>query len=275
MPELPEVETVKKTLNRWLNKRKIKKIEVFYENTLLNTNKFDFKTKLKDQNIHTINRKGKFLIFLLDDFALISHLRMEGKYFLLDEQKELSLEKYKHKKVAFYLDNNKILVYDDVRKFGKIKLVNINNYKMDKSLVSLGEEPKNIDHSSFYKKIKKSNRVIKQILLDQSIIAGLGNIYVDEVLFLSKINPLKKGSNITKKEANNIIGKSIEVLDKAIKLGGSTIKSFSYDNKADGKFQNSLHVYGKKDMPCPVCSNKIKKIKVSKRGTHFCPNCQK
>ena len=145
----------------------------------------------------------------------------------------------------------------------------------DETLAKLGKEPFNITKEELYDKIKKSNKPIKELILDQTNMAGLGNIYADEVLFLSKLNPLKKGKDITIEECKVVIDNSIIVLNKAIKAGGSTIRSYHSGNNVDGRFQNELNVYGKKGEKCMLCSTPIEKIFVGGRGTHYCPKCQK
>ena len=274
MPELPEVETVRNILKLWVKGKKIKNCNIYYENVLENVSFCDFKSKIINQKIHDIERKGKYLIFILDDYVLLSHLRMEGKYYLLDDNR-LDKNMNDHKIITFLLDDNKILLYHDVRKFGKMKLLNKNNYMEDISLAKLGKEPFTITKEELFNSIKSSNMPIKKLLLDQSNIAGLGNIYADEVLFLSKIHPLRKGKEISEEECQIIIENSVIVLNKAIELGGSTIRSYHSGAGVDGKFQNRLNAYGKQGEKCLFCNNIIEKMFVGGRGTHYCPNCQK
>lgn len=274
MPELPEVETVRRVLKTWVIGKTIKSVDVFYEKIIENIDFISFKNKIINQKINDIGRIGKYLLFILDDYVLLSHLRMEGKYYLIKDGK-MDEKTNKHKIISFPLDDGTSLLYHDVRKFGRMKLLDKSSYGDDESLKRVGKEPFEIKDSELYEKIKLSNKTIKELLLDQSNMAGLGNIYVDEVLFASKIYPLKKGREINKKECKVIIENSIKVLNKAIELGGSTIKSYHSGNKVDGRFQNELNVYGKKGEKCPYCSSKIEKIVVGGRGTHYCPKCQK
>jgi len=274
MPELPEVETVRNVLKNWVIGKTIKDVDIFYNRVIENMNFDIFKKKIINQKINDIDRKGKYLLFVLDDYILLSHLRMEGKYYLVKD--ELLDEKTnKHKIISFILDDSSSLLYHDVRKFGRMKLLDKNNYLEDESLKKVGKEPFEITSIELYEKIKLSNKPIKELLLDQSNIAGLGNIYVDEVLFVSKIHPLRKGKEVSEKECEVIVENSIKVLNKAIELGGSTIKSYHSGNKVDGRFQNELNVYGKKGTKCPCCSTPIEKTVVGGRGTHYCPKCQK
>lgn len=273
MPELPEVETVRKILEKWLKGRTILAVEVFYDKIIENILVNEFKNNLINQAIESVQRRGKYLLIYLKDYVMISHLRMEGKYFLL--KKTETHNKSKHDHVVFYLDNDTKLVYNDVRKFGKIRLVKKDKIEEDAKMLSLGKEPFDLSGEELFNKIHKSNRKIKQILLDQKIISGLGNIYVDETLFLSKINPSTPANKITMTMCDRIIKNSIAVLNNAIKMGGSTIKSYGFGNNEKGYFQTKLYVYGREKQECLVCGETIKKIILSGRGTHFCPKCQK
>ncbi len=273
MPELPEVETVRNVLKEWVKGRTIEDVNVFYRSVIDNMDFETFKAKITNQKINDIDRKGKYLLFVLDDYILLSHLRMEGKYYLIKDE-IMDDKTSKHKIICFKLDDCSELLYHDVRKFGRMKLLDKSNYLKDESLKKVGKEPFEITSNELYEKIKLSNKPIKELLLDQSNMAGLGNIYVDEVLFLSKINPLRKGKNVNVDECEIVIKNSVQVLNKAIQLGGSTIKSYHSGNKVDGRFQNELNVYGKKGEKCPFCDSIIEKTVVGGRGTHYCPKCQ-
>lgn len=272
MPELPEVETVRLTLLPLLKNKRIIDVDIYYDNIIKDISVCDFKKQITNQTILDILRFGKFLVFVLDNSFLISHLRMEGKYYI--KQNEV---KDKHEHIRFYLDTGETLRYHDIRKFGTMNLfsnVSLSDILNTKPLNQLGYEPFNpkLNVDFLKNKIKNSSRAIKTILLDQSIIAGLGNIYADEVLFLSNINPLKKAKDINEEQLQLIIDYSIETLIKAIKLGGTTIHSFASEG-ISGKFQNQLLVHTK--LTCPKCHGSIKKIKVGGRGTYYCPVCQK
>lgn len=270
MPELPEVETVKNSLKQLVLNEKITSVKVLYDKIIKNVTKDEFSSKLVNQTIKDIDRLGKYLIFILDDFYLISHLRMEGKYYLSGDD-----EINKHEHIIFYF-KDKNLRYQDTRKFGTMYLYDksVDIYK-EQPLNKVGLEPFSDKMTVSYlkDKFKKAHRPIKTTLLDQTIIAGLGNIYVDEVLFLSKIVPTKPTSEITEEQMQLIIDSSITVLNKAIKLGGTTIRSFTVNHDISGRFQNELLVHTKKE--CPVCKAEIKKIRVGGRGTYYCENCQK
>ena len=273
MPELPEVETVKESLKLRLTGKKINKVNVIYDNIIAYPKVEEFIKNIENQKINDMHRRGKFLLFELDDYFLLSHLRMEGKYFF----KSCNDDILKHEHVIFGLDNNEELRYMDTRKFGKMYLIKKGDILDIGPLKELGLEPWDDSLTSDYllDKYKSKRLPIKSVLLDQSIIVGIGNIYADEILFLCKINPLKKCNEITKKEALNIIRYTRKVLEKAIKKGGSTIRSYSSVDGVHGLFQNELLVHGKDKGTCPICNNDILKIKVGGRGTYYCPKCQK
>lgn len=271
MPELPEVETVKNGLIKKVKGNKITKCNVLWDGIIAYPPKEEFIKEISSQVINDITRRGKFLVFILDDYYLISHLRMEGKYFI--KEKDESLNKHDH--VIFFLDNNKELRYNDTRKFGKMYLVKKDELGIS-PLNKLGLEPWDKDLTIDYLKKKlNKKKAIKTLLLDQEIIAGIGNIYADEILFLSHINPETSGSNLTNKNLEDIINNTRTILSKAIELGGTTIHTYASVDGITGRFQQELLVHGKKDEKCPVCGNTIEKIVVNTRGTYYCPNCQK
>lgn len=274
MPELPEVETVRRTLLPLLLNKRINDIEILYPKMILESD-LDFVNTLKNRTFSDIKRKGKYLLFILDnEYVLISHLRMEGKYILLDANEE----KTKHSRVIFHLDNGINIAYDDTRCFGIMKLIRLTDLVNEEMISKLGPEPTNFkdeDIALLKNKLQKSHNPIKVAIMDQSNIAGLGNIYADEVLFATKINPLTPASEITLSQLKDIVNAAIKVLNKAITLGGSTVKSYHAARGVDGKFQNELLAYGKKDSLCPNCGYPFKKIFVGGRGTTYCPRCQK
>lgn len=273
MPELPEVETVKESLKIRLKGKTIKNVNVLYNNIIAYPKVEEFIKNIENQTINDMKRRGKFLIFDLDDYYLLSHLRMEGKYFFKDKNDEI----LKHEHVIFNLDSNEELRYMDTRKFGKMYLIEKDNINNIGPLKELGLEPwdDKLDSNYLLDKYKNKKLPIKSVLLDQSIIVGIGNIYADEILFLCKINPLKDSNKITKKDAFNIIKYTREVLEKAIKKGGTTIRTYSSVNGVHGLFQEELLVHGKDKGNCPICNSKIDKIRVGGRGTYYCSKCQK
>ncbi len=271
MPELPEVETVRRVLEKELINLTIVDIKIKYEKIIVNDYNY-FKENVIGKKIIDLKRRGKFLIFKLDIGSIISHLRMEGKYFYL---KKDSFDN-KHIHLIYYLSNGYMLCYQDVRKFGRIE------YKIDADLYNtyplceVGYDPildKEIEIKNIYDKILRKAIPIKTCLLDQKIIAGLGNIYVDEVLFKSKINPLRISNTITLIELENIINNTKYILSDAIKHKGTTIKSYTSSLGQKGEYQDFLCVHTKSI--CPLCANKLTKIKINGRSTYYCDNCQR
>ena len=196
---------------------------------------------------------------------------MEGKYYEVDKEAANT----KHARVIFYFDNGKKLIYDDSRCFGIMKFSNEANLLNEKEISILGPEPFDLNSGEYlYNKSRNVNIPIKSFLLDQTIMTGLGNIYVDETLFKSKIHPLTPAKLISKKQYDVILESSKNILQNAINDGGSTIKTYHPSKDIDGKFQTKLQVYGKSKQPCPICGNTLRFIKVNGRGTTFCPNCQ-
>lgn len=270
MPELPEVETVKETLKKIVLNDVIEDVIVKWNNIIEYPSVEEFKKNIKNQKINDIKRRGKWLMFYLDDFILLSHLRMEGRYFIKKDE-----EITKHEHIIFKLKSNRTLRYIDTRKFGRMHLIKKEEILKREPLKSLGLEPwdESLTPNYLKEKYNKKNLPIKTVLLDQSILVGNGNIYADEVLFLSKINPLKKASELNDKELKAIIENTKKVLENAIKLGGTTIRSFESSEGVHGLFQNELFVHGIDT--CKICNSKIIKIKVGTRGTYYCPKCQK
>lgn len=270
MPELPEVETVRQKLRSSVLNKKITDVSVFVDRIIRTPDVSSFKHKLLNQTIKEIKRLGKHLIFVFDNFYIVSHLRMEGKYEFVSDTKPFN----KHDHVIFHFTDGSELRYNDVRKFGTMDLVS--HYNEVKSVAELGVEPLDTSLTIDYleNKLSKNKTTIKKALLDQSIIAGLGNIYVDEVLFFSKIHPERSSLHLTIKEIQKLIDGIKTIIDMAIKNGGSSVRSYS--SLGDKGSMQDLHkIYGKKGFPCIRCSTAIEKIKVAGRGTHFCPKCQK
>lgn len=273
MPELPEVQTVRSGLEKLILDRTITRVEILYPK-IITGDVTEFSQKLVGQKILKIDRRGKYLLFRFsDDLTMISHLRMEGKYFVLPIEEAPR----KHTHVIFELDNGQKLCYNDVRKFGRMQLLANQDVMQSASLKKLGPEPVLPDFAldTFYTGLQKKHKMIKTALLDQTLVAGLGNIYVDEVLWMSKIHPQTLCNKLTLAQAEVLQKNIITELALAVKAGGTTIRSYTDAFEHSGLFQFSLHVYGKKGQPCELCQTPIEKIVVGQRGTHFCPQCQK
>lgn len=272
MPELPEVETVKNSLKLRLIGKKIYKVVVRYPNIIAYPSVDDFIKGVGGKEIRDIKRRGKFLMFDLGDSYLLSHLRMEGKYFFKKHDEEIN----KHEHVIFDLGDME-LRYMDTRKFGRMYLIKKDMVNDMKPISELGLEPWDEGLTVSYLKDKYKNKKlpIKSVILDQSIIVGIGNIYADEILFMGRISPLKVASKLDDKELEDIIKYTRSVLNHAIELGGTTIRSYTSVDGVHGRFQNELAIHGNDKGVCPICGEKIEKIKVGGRGTYYCPKCQK
>ncbi len=287
MPELPEVETVRLQLLDKIINKPISKVEVFNDKTVANNNKFS--TQVKGRSFSHVSRIGKLLIFSFTenkDLFLLAHLKMTGQFFFLNQSevtggghtmREDNYEQLpnKHTRVAFYFNDGSSLYFNDMRKFGYIHLANAE--EVNRAKARFGQEliDPAFDNLAFFNSINKKKTSIKAALLDQTFVAGLGNIYVDEALFIAKVRPDRKANEVTKNEALKITKASGEIMNESIKMGGTTFKNFADTAGHIGNYKDHLKVFGKQNTPCQKCKTLIKKTKVAGRGTHFCPTCQK
>jgi len=289
MPELPEVEVVKRSLEKKILNLIIKKVEIIDGKLRYKINK-ENTSKLIGKKIRKIKRKSKFLIFEIEkNLFMITHLGMTGKFFFIDKMKKkyktsfyYSLDKekdQKHNRVIISFKDKQKLIYNDVRKFGFIKFYNSIEFKSSQHFRSLGPEPlgKYWNKEYFKKYISGRDRSIKNILMDQKFVCGLGNIYVNEILFFSCINPLRKVSSLKGIEIEKIVQNTKKILRNSIRLGGSSIKNFSTDDGKKGVFQQYFKVYGRKGENCSNtdCNKQILRTTVANRSTFFCKRCQK
>jgi len=302
MPELPEVETVRQTLRGLVLGKKINAVEVYYER-IIEGDAATFTKTVEGQTIKEIDRVGKYLIFLLNQDAFVSHLRMEGKYlyFKKNDDDQYSVNRDDHKKtevkqsfqdvrsqennakmteeirdkhihLIFTFTDGSRLCYRDTRKFGRLQLVDKKDFKNKPPLAKLGPEPWDADVDQVYAKIHRSSLPIKTLLLDQSIMTGIGNIYANEICFQLKMHPKTPGKRLSKKRVAELIVAAQEILDQAIAQGGTTIHSFSSDG-IDGRFQ--VHLQAHMQTVCPCCGGSMTKEQVNGRGTYYCKVCQK
>ena len=287
MPELPEVEIVRQSLDKKVKNKKVKKVIVRNRNLRFKVPK-EFENFFKNQKIIKVNRYSKYLILGLSNntFCLI-HLGMSGTIHLVKNRRKniltntsfynsLKLPK-KHNHIELIFENFKI-VYNDPRRFGFFEILENNNLLI-KRLSHLGPEPfsKKFDFKYVNHYLKKKEKNIKSFLIDQNFVSGIGNIYASEILYLSKINPMKKAKLLNKNEQKKIIVNSKKVLFEAIKKGGSTIRDFKNTLGLKGNFQSSFKVYQREGLICKRlrCKGIIKKKFVLKRSTFFCNTCQK
>ncbi len=274
MPELPEVETVKQTLIPLVVGKRISECQVLYPRVLPKNHVNEFTADMINRKIITICRRGKYLLFMLDSkLLLVIHLRMTGQLVFYPEK---SAPLAKHTSAVFTFYDGGELRFVDQRKFGTIYLMPDSQLHIISGLYTLGPEPLSKEFSSeILTKIVKSGRSIKSILLDQKKIAGLGNIYTDEVLYRARIHPKRPGSSLETAEISALYRSIVTVLQEAIAAKGTTIKDYRTGDGDRGNFQNKLQVYGKSGEACPTCNTLIQKTKISGRSSHFCPNCQR
>jgi formamidopyrimidine-DNA glycosylase len=273
MPELPEVETVRKTLENLVLMKTIDHITVHWPKMIKHPDEVDiFTDALKGQTILEMGRRGKFLIFYTEEFALVSHLRMEGKYAVHSQSEPID----KHTHVIFHFTDGTELRYKDVRKFGTMHLFKKGTEFETAPLLDLGPEPFSVDFTVDYlkQKLQHTTRKIKPALLDQTILVGLGNIYVDEALYRSKIHPETIANSLSNDQYKRLYTEIVNTLREAVQKGGSTIRSYVNSQGEIGMFQLELFVYGRKGEDCKNCGQALEKIVVGGRGTHFCPHCQ-
>ena len=264
MPELPEVETIVRTLNLVLTGRTILNANLLWPRTLAVPSPAVFKRQICGQQIVSITRRAKFLDLQLSTHHLLYHLRMSGDLLVVLGGCQVS----KHDRLILKLSEDASLVFSDPRKFGRVWLV-----KDTADIFSdLGPEPLSdvFTGSWLFNTLHSRHRQLKPLLLDQTFLAGLGNIYTDEALHLAKLHPLSISDSISRKQANLLCQAIREVLEEGIRRNGASI-DWVYRG---GDFQNHFRVYGREGQDCPVCGTKIKRITIGQRGTHFCPYCQ-
>jgi len=292
LPELPEVETVRRGLERKLNNFIIKKVEVCRDSTVaFPTNKEEFIKGLHNSLIYKWDRRGKYLIAQLKEVQnengqfplknsqnngfLVVHLRMTGYFKFLDN----TTSPCKHTRIRFFDKNNNELRYIDVRSFGQMWWIKqgLSPNKIIKGLGSLGPEPfsKDFDTKYLKKVISKRTKSIKAILLDQTIVAGIGNIYADESLYSAGISPFREAQTIKKNEIIKLKESIVTVLKKSIGSGGTTFSDFRDLEGENGNFGLQTNVYRRTGKECHKCGNLIERQKITGRSTHWCPKCQK
>lgn len=274
MPELPEVETVVRTLEHQLKRITIEDCHVYWDRIIANPSKEEFIEIIKHKEIIDYQRYGKYLIFDLGDYVWIAHLRMEGKFYI--QNPEDTYDKHVH--VIFNLSDGRQLRYHDTRKFGKMYLYkkqeDIHQYPCFKN-IGLDVFDERLDENYLYHMLHLRKITLKQALLDQRVIAGIGNIYADEICFAMRMHPETKIYHLRKKDFTRLLCETRRIMKGAITSGGTTIRSYTSSLGVDGRFQLKLKVHMKKGEKCSVCGNEIKKITVATRGTYYCPTCQR
>lgn len=272
MPEMPEVETVRRGLNQIADGHKIVGIDVHYGKTIENDVE-EFREALIGQTVERVDRRGKYLLFrFTNDLTMISHLRMEGSYY----QQKTGTPVDKHAHVIFHFADGTDLCYRDTRKFGRMRLVPTGTEMEYGGLKTIGPEPTEADFKLDYfeKILHKSRGKIKPFLLNQSHVAGLGNIYCDEVLWMSKINPEQPANSLTHEQAKKLRQNIIKEIAVATEHKGTTVHTYKNAFGDAGGFQDFLKAYDHGGEKCPRCGTEMIKIKVAQRGTTYCPHCQ-
>ncbi len=271
MPELPEVQTIVDELTNAVVAETIMSCRILRDSVIQGDSRH-FGQILKNQRIEEIVRKGKYIVFSFSgSFWMVAHLKMTGK-FILQNQSE---SPHKHDRVVFYLDNGRKLIFNDVRCFGRLELVE--DLSAHSGLMKLGWDPwdNDLTAKTFLRKIRSRSIPIKTTLLDQSVIAGLGNIYVSEALFDAAINPTLEANSITERQVSKLLRSIRKILTLALKYNGTSISDYRRIDEKQGMFQNFLQVYGKEGQSCNKCASEIAKITQNQRSTFLCPICQK
>lgn len=275
MPELPEVETVRRGLQVALSGRKITAVQILRKESVAHPQADLFCQQLSGKHFLQAERRGKYLLFRLsEDASLVSHLRMSGRFLIVDSQAAAE----PHWRVRMQLDNNEDLIFEDMRVFGRLWLIAAGEDPLQivGGLKSLGVEPLDSLEIAYLKEsFDGKKQPIKTALLDQTIIAGIGNIYADESLFLSGIHPLRTAGSLKAPDLQKLIPSIQKVLTTSLKQGGTTLRNYTNHEGINGNYQHKAYVYGRYGLPCKLCKTPIERIKIAGRSSHFCPHCQK
>jgi len=272
MPEMPEVETVVRGLRKVILKETI--ADIYLNAPKINAdNAPGWLETLGGKTFVGVRRRGKnILIDLTDQFTLWVHLRMTGQfhYVPVDSPRD------KHDLLELTLQNNRhVLRYRDYRRFGRVRLRRTDEVMHEKGLANLGPEPLEINANDFAERCRQSSRMIKPALLDQTFIAGLGNIYTDEMLFAARIHPRRLTDRVSRRKLVAMHEAMQTMLKRSIKMMGTTVDSYTGVNGRTGRFQKYLLVYGREGEGCPNCGTSIRREKIGSRSAHFCPRCQR
>ena len=286
MPELPEVEVTRRTLLKFIENKVIKNIKINNPNLRFKI-PTNFKKNVMGQKIIKVLRRSKYiLIYLKNDYVIIAHLGMSGKFLIKNNySKDFLKTSYyfnefslKHNHIEFFFSNNLKVIYNDPRRFGFFLLDKVSKLDLNKFLNKLGPEPLGNDLKKDYlmSKTKATQRSIKTLLMDQHFISGIGNIYANEILFSAKIKPNKISSKLTLVDIERLHSSIGKVLKRALKLGGSSIKDFKSSVGLKGRFQNEFKVYDRRDLKClrSGCSGLIARVVSQGRASFFCNECQ-
>lgn len=278
MPELPEVEAVRSSLEPLLCGQEIIKVMIYHAGVISPLTAEAFAAALAGKNIAAVRRRGKYLLFSLQGKdvsgdVLMVHLRMTGQ--LVCEAPDAPMKKHTH--VVLTLENGQEIRFTDVRRFGKMAVFPGGDFSRDPGLAALGPEPLSEEFSPeyFYTKINQKKVKIKAALLDQEIVAGLGNIYADEVLFVAKVLPTRLCCSLSRREVDCLCQCIKNILAEAVLHKGTTFRDYVDGEGKKGSHQDFLQVYQREGVPCSRCGTIIQRVKIAGRSSHFCPHCQK
>lgn len=277
MPELPEVETIKNQLQEKIVGKKIKAVEIQLSKMIQGVSALEFKEKIVGTKIEKIWRRAKLLIInLSSNYSLVIHLKLTGRLIYLSQNSKLKTQKYLH--IVYYFDDDSVLVYSDWRQFGYVKLIETKKlddlFKKEK----FGPEPleKNFTLEKFKKLLaEKPRQKIKPLLMDQTFLAGVGNVYAQEACFCAKILPTRVVRTLKEKEISDLYHCLIKILKESIRYRGSSVDTYVDVEGKTGEYVSRLKVYDREKEKCFRCADQIKKMTLAGRGTYFCPECQK
>lgn len=273
MPELPEVETIKESLKGNILFKKIVDLEVFCSSVVKYPELPEFIKNIKNKKVKSLGRRGKFLIIKLSgNYNLVVHMGMTGQLVYYDSRGYFD----RHTHLIFNFEDETRMHFNDIRKFGGLWLVKKDWDKFVPGLTELGVDPLQEEFSleKFHKMLENKKGIIKHYLLNQKNLAGLGNIYTDEVLFQAGIQPERLISQISPREREKLYYAIKNILGKAIKARGTSVVNYTDGNGNQGSYQEQLMVYKKLGKPCQICGTSIERIVLGGRGTYFCPSCQ-
>jgi formamidopyrimidine-DNA glycosylase len=271
MPELPEVETVVRGIRPHVVGKTLLRARFFVPRQLLPQTPGSMARVLKGQRISAVNRRGKFILVEVTRGTLLVHLRMTGRLYVRDAASPA----LPHERAALDLDDGRVLVFHDPRTLGTLRYFPAGAEIIP--LAGMGTEPLDdtMDLAVLHAKLMRRQIAVKPLLLNQSLWAGIGNIYASEALWEAGIDPRKAAARITKNELARLHQAIVAVLTRAVEFGGTTISDFAAPDGSSGRYYSELNVYDRAGQPCPRCAHAITRIVQAQRSTYFCPTCQK
>jgi formamidopyrimidine-DNA glycosylase len=267
MPELPEVETIVRQLKQAIIGYKINNIDFRDKRVVKGVTPAELKNKIVNQSVNNILRRGKVLIFQLSNKRfLLMHLRISGWLFL-------GRQEPKHARIVFHFKNNQKLYFCDSRVLGEIRVTT--DWQKVPIIRKMGPEPLGLKEQDFLELFGARSKKIAPLIMDQTFLAGVGNIYAQEALFYAKVAPQRPANTLSLAEKKTIFRCLQQVLSKAVTKGGSSVSNYAQTDGSQGSYADLLNVYRRKSQPCPRCQHRIRRIVVGGRGTYYCSNCQK